>query len=98
MSQIHSKTLQDLEFSEILKNISAHCTSDKGKDAVLNLVPYANKPDLEIALAQVNEYLGALVAENRIPNHYFDDIEKEILKIIEDLSNDKRLYGSFKKI
>ncbi|MDO6738308.1 endonuclease MutS2 [Wenyingzhuangia sp. 2_MG-2023] len=96
MSQIHHKTLQDLEFSTILESVSKHCTSEKGKEQVLALVPYANKPDLEIALAQVHEYLGSLVAENRIPHHYFDDIEKEtkLLKI----ENSKLLPEAFLKI
>ncbi|NJB83389.1 endonuclease MutS2 [Wenyingzhuangia aestuarii] len=96
MSQIHSKTLQDLEFSIILENIAQHCTSEQGKEQVLNIVPYANKPDLEIALAQVNEYLGSLVSENRIPNHYFDDIEKEV-KLLK-IENSKLLPDAFLKI
>lgn len=96
MSQIHQKTLQDLEFYTILESISRHCTSEKGKEQILNLVPYANKPDLEVALARVNEYLGSLVAENRIPNHYFDDIEKEI-KLLK-IENSKLLPEAFLKI
>ena len=96
MSQIQSKTLQDLEFSIILESISKHCTSEKGKELVKNIVPYANKPDLEIALAQVNEYLGSLVSENRVPNHYFDDVDKEI-KLLK-IENSKLLPEAFLKI
>lgn len=96
MSQIHSKTLQDLEFSIILESISTHCTSEKGKELISTIVPFANKPDLEVALAQVNEYLGSLVSENRIPNHYFDDIDKE-LKLLK-IENSKLLPEAFLKI
>ncbi|ANW95625.1 DNA mismatch repair protein MutS [Wenyingzhuangia fucanilytica] len=96
MSQIHSKTLQDLEFSIILESISKHCTSEKGKELILDIVPFANKPDLEIALAQVNEYLGSLVSENRIPNHYFDDIDKDV-KLLK-IENSKLLPEAFLKI
>ncbi len=96
MSQIHSKTLQDLEFSIILESISQHCTSEKGKARVLTITPYANKPDLEIALAQVNEYVGSLISENRIPNHYFDDIENDI-KLLK-IENSKLLADAFLKI
>ncbi|MGY5354238.1 endonuclease MutS2 [Wenyingzhuangia sp. IMCC45467] len=96
MSQIQSKTLQDLEFSIILESISEHCNSEKGKELISNIVPFSNKPDLEIALAQVNEYLGSLVSENRIPNHYFDDIDKEV-KLLK-IENSKLLPEAFLKI
>ncbi len=96
MSQIHSKTLQDLEFSIILEHIAKHCTSEKGKELILNIVPFANKPDLETALAQVHEYQGSLVSENRIPNHYFDDVDKEV-KLLK-IENSKLLPDAFLKI
>ncbi len=96
MSQIHHKTLQDLEFSIILESISKHCTSEKGKHQVLNIVPFSNKPNLEIALAQVHEYQGSLVSENRIPNHYFDAIDSEI-KLLK-IENSKLLPDAFLKI
>ncbi|MEN8764267.1 MAG: endonuclease MutS2 [Wenyingzhuangia sp.] len=96
MSQIHSKTLQDLEFSIILESISKHCTSEKGKELILNITPFANKPDLEIALSQVNEYLSSLVSENRIPGHYFDDIDKD-LKLLK-IENSKLSPEAFLKI
>jgi len=96
MSQIHSKTLQDLEFSIILEHISKHCTSEKGKELILNIIPFSNKPDLDIALSQVHEYQGSLVSENRIPNHYFDDIDKEI-KLLK-IENSKLLPDAFLKI
>ncbi|MGY5351319.1 endonuclease MutS2 [Wenyingzhuangia sp. IMCC45533] len=96
MASISDKTLQDLEFSIILQSISQHCGSEKGKEKVLNIIPFSNKPDLEIALAQVNEYLGSLISENRIPNHYFDDIEKEIQLL--KIEGSKLLPESFLKI
>lgn len=96
MSQIHSKTLQDLEFSIILENITKHCNTEKGKQLITDIIPFANKPNLEIALAQVNEYLSSLVSENRIPNHYFDDIDKEI-KLLK-IENSKLLPEAFLKI
>jgi len=96
MAVISDKTLQDLEFKDILEQITTHCGSEKGKESVINLTPFTNKPDLEVALAQVNEYLGALVSENRIPNHYFDDIDKEI-KLLK-IENSKLLPDAFLKI
>ncbi|MDB4297303.1 DNA mismatch repair protein MutS [Flavobacteriaceae bacterium] len=96
MSQIHQKTLSDLEFNTVLEHISTYCISEPGKELVLNTQPYANKPDLEVALAQVNEYLGALVSENKVPNHYFEAIDKEI-KLLK-IENSKLLPEGFLKI
>nr|WP_010134102.1 DNA mismatch repair protein MutS [Ochrovirga pacifica] len=96
MGIITKKTLEDLEFKEVLKSIATNCQSEKGKEMVENLFPFSNKPDLENALNQVHEYQGALVAENRIPNHYFDDIEKEI-KLLR-IENSKLLPEAFLKI
>ena len=78
MSHISEKTLNDLEFFTILKSVSEFCISDLGKQAVLQIKPYANKELLLPELYQVNEYLSSFVNDNRIPNHYFDDIQKEI--------------------
>lgn len=78
MSHISEKTLIDLEFFTILKSVSEFCISDLGKQAVLEIKPYVNKEQLLPELYQVNEYLSSFVNDNRIPNHYFDDIQKEI--------------------
>ncbi|MGY6647298.1 endonuclease MutS2 [Wenyingzhuangia sp. IMCC45574] len=96
MGIIAKKTLEDLEFQEILTAIATYCHSEKAKEKVESLLPFSNKPDLEIALARVNEYLGSLVAENRIPNHYFDAIDKEI-KLLK-IENSKLLPEAFLKI
>ena len=78
MSRISEKTLNDLEFFTILQSVSEYCISDLGKQAVLQIRPYNNKEQLLPELYQVNEYLSSFVNDNRIPNHYFDDVQKEI--------------------
>lgn len=78
MSQIHSKTLSDLEFHIILEKIAGYCISDKGKERTLQIIPFANFPDLKIALHQTNEYAKAHLSGNYIPNHQFDDLTQEI--------------------
>ncbi|MFD1292489.1 DNA mismatch repair protein MutS [Lutibacter holmesii] len=78
MSRISEKTLNDLEFFTILQSVSEFCISDLGKEAVLQIRPFSNKELLLPELYQVNEYLSSFVNENRIPNHYFDDLQKEI--------------------
>ena len=78
MSNISEKTLIDLEFFTILKTVSEFCISDLGKKATLEIKPFLNKEAAQLELNQVNEYLSSYVNDNRIPNHYFDDIQKEI--------------------
>ena len=78
MSIISNKTLNDLEFNSILQQISEFCISDLGKKATLQIKPFETVEKLNIELQHVNEYLSSFENENRIPNHYFEDIEKEI--------------------
>ncbi len=78
MSNISEKTLIDLEFFTILKTVSEFCISDLGKKATLEIKPFQHKAAAQLELNQVNEYLSSFVNDNRIPNHYFDDIQKEI--------------------
>ncbi len=78
MNSISEKTLTDLEFFTVLKMASSYCVSDLGKEATLKIRPFKSKEILLPELLQVNEYLSSLENDNRIPNHYFDDIQKEI--------------------
>jgi len=78
MSIISEKTLNDLEFYNILKQVSEFCISELGKSAALQIKPHATLNNLNIELQRVNEYLSSFENDNRIPNHYFDDIQKEI--------------------
>ena len=84
-NKITQKTLNDLEFDSVLQSLSEYCISDLGRKEVLQLKPISNKQKIIVALKQTNEYLSSLENENRIPNHFFDDITKEIhLLQIED--------------
>ncbi len=78
MSSISEKTLTDLEFFTVLKKVGGYCISDLGKEAALQIRPLKSKEILIPELLQVNEYLSSLENDNRIPSHYFDDIQKEI--------------------
>ena len=78
MGFISKKTLADLEFDTILETVQEFCVSDLGKDLVKEIKPINNKPDLLVELAMVKEYNASFISENRIPNHSFDDISKEI--------------------
>jgi len=78
MQQIHSKTLQDLEFPTVLEQLAARCNTELGKEAVLKLQPLTDKEYLKTVLGQTSEYLASFENDNRIPNHGFDTINSEL--------------------
>ena len=78
MSNISEKTLRDLEFFTILQSVGENCISELGKNSVLKIRPFNTKVALITELNLVNEYLSSYQNDNRLPNHYFDDIQKEI--------------------
>ena len=96
MSNISEKTLIDLEFFTILKSVSNHCISDLGKEEALKIRPIQSKEKLIPQLKLVNEYLSSFDNDNRLPNHYFDDILKEI-KLL-NIENSYLEPSSFLKI
>lgn len=96
MISVNQNTLHDIEFNDVLKQISNFCETDLGNKAVLEIGPLADKPNLLIELDYTNEYLSSFENENIIPNHYFDEINNEIKFLkIEDYVLEA---SSFKKI
>lgn len=77
-NKITQKTLNDLEFDSVLLSIKEYCVSNLGKEKVLKIRPIPRLLELKYELNQVNEYLSSMVSENKIPNHYFDEITNEI--------------------
>ncbi len=78
MSNISEKTLIDLEFNTILQSVSECCISNLGKTETLQIKPFQTLEKLKPELEEVNEYLSTFENENKIPNHSFDDIQKEL--------------------
>ncbi|WP_346881614.1 DNA mismatch repair protein MutS [uncultured Algibacter sp.] len=78
MIHIHEKTLQDLEFQTVLQQVSELCVTPLGLEKALEISPYKNKDDLYLSLQLTNEYLSSFYNDNRIPNHGFDSITKEL--------------------
>ncbi len=78
MSNISEKTLLDLELATVLKSVSEFCISDLGKNETLKIKPFESLQKLQPELQQVHEYLSTFINDNKIPNHYFDDIQREI--------------------
>lgn len=78
MIRIHEKTLKDLEFFTVLEQISEQTITALGKEAVLSVRPIEVQTQLVRELDYVNEYLSSFDNDNRIPNHGFESISKEI--------------------
>ncbi len=77
-NKITQKTLNDLEFNAVLNSIKEYCISDLGRAMVLEINPISRNLELKDELYQVHEYLSSMLSENKIPNHYFDEITNEI--------------------
>ncbi|CDF79394.1 recombination inhibitory protein MutS2 [Formosa agariphila KMM 3901] len=78
MINIHQKTLQDLEFQTVLEQVSEYCITNLGHNAALEILPFKHKEDVLNALQLTHEYVSSFYNDNRIPNHGFDDITKEL--------------------
>ena len=78
MINIHEKTLQDLEFSTVLQHLSDLCVTSLGKAKALTVLPYDQKEKVIASLSLTNEYVSSFYNDNRIPNHSFDPITKEL--------------------
>jgi len=96
MIHIHEKTLQDLEFSTVLQQVSELCITPLGHEATLQIAPLNNKESAIKALVLTNEYLASLINDNQIPNHGFETIAKE-LKLLK-IENTYLEAHSLKKI
>lgn len=78
MIKIHEKTLKDLEFFSVLEQVSEHSITTLGREAILALQPIEIEAQLLRELDYVNEYLSSFDNDNRIPNHGFEPINKEL--------------------
>ncbi|HLT50836.1 MAG TPA: hypothetical protein VKZ93_02700 [Arenibacter sp.] len=83
MTLISSKTLQDLEFNTVLQHLAGRCTTELGKENVVDLGPLDTREAILDELGQTSEYLASFANDNRIPGHNFDAIphELKLLKI-----------------
>ena len=93
---ISEKTLSDLEFGTIIDRIQAFCISDLGRESVKNIKPFSDKKQLLSELKKVDEYLTSFQNDNRVPNHSFDTISKEISLL--EIENSYLTPESFLKI
>ncbi|PNQ73008.1 DNA mismatch repair protein MutS [Hanstruepera neustonica] len=78
MVNIHNKTLQDLEFTTVLEQVSEYCVTALGNEKAQQITPLKNIEETKLALNLTNEYLASFYNENRIPNHGFEPITNEL--------------------
>ena len=96
MVSIVKKTLEDLEFPQLLEQIAEGAITEPGKTAVRSLVPYKSHAKALVHLEQTREFLASLTGDNRIPNHGFDVIDKELHLL--DIENSVLELEGFRKI
>lgn len=96
MIKIAKKTLVDLEFPVVLKQLKEHCKTDLGKHKSLKIKPLKTPAATLFALHQTKEFQSSFWEDEQIPGFYFESInaELEILKI----ENSVLEAGSFRKI
>ena len=78
MINIHKKTLQDLEFATVLEQVSEYCVTHLGHLKAQDITPFQDKETLLNALQLTNEYVSSFYNDNRLPNHGFEAITKEL--------------------
>ena len=83
MANIPEKTLEDLEYSEVLRQCADFAITSIGKEVILELKPQNDGLVVMNNLQMTSEYCASFENENRIPNHGFEDISPNftLLKI-----------------
>jgi len=78
MKKVQEKTLTDLEFHQICSYVAERCSTADGKVKALKIHPYVSRTALESALGHTAEYLQSFSEEQRIPNHGFDPVDRDL--------------------
>ncbi|MAP53837.1 DNA mismatch repair protein MutS [Altibacter sp.] len=96
MIRIDKKTLEDLEFPAVLKQIATFCVTEPGSETVLGIRPFKNKEDIAPELHRVREFKASLEGDNPIPNHGFDPIFRELRML--EIENSSLDVSGFRRI
>jgi DNA mismatch repair protein MutS2 len=95
-TNIHRTALENLEFPLVLEQVSAFCVTASGIQGVLSTAPYKKTDDILPELLRVNEFKGSFNADNPIPNHGFESIDKELSRL--QIENSSLEISGFRKI
>lgn len=96
MVRIAKKTLEDLEFPSVLKQISEFAITEPGRLLVEKIAPYEDVSEIEPELLRLKEFTASFDNENVIPNHGFDAIDKELHLL--NIENSSLEIGAFRRI
>ncbi len=96
MIKIDKKTLEDVEFHTVLKQVSEFCITNPGNEKVLAITPHKTTEDVLPSLERVKEFTASFGSDSPIPNHGFESVFKE-LKLLE-IENSTLESFSFRKI
>ena len=96
MKNISKKTLEDLEFYQILSLASKKCSTEVGKKEILTTEPRNLILEVEELISKTNEYFHSFEIEKQIPNHGFEDAYYEISLL--SVENSKIEIEGFRKI
>lgn len=92
---IQKEDLTELEFPELLAEISPYAFSEKTAEKISSLRPFAID-DAELSLKKVAEYLSSFESDNAIPFSEYEDIDAELA--VMHIENYRLENASFKKI
>ena len=78
---IPQKTLEDLEFNKVLKEVAKYAKTERVERVILQQKPIENKKIALFRLKATNEYLSANQSGNRFPFSEYDDIREDLENI-----------------
>ena len=78
---IPQKTLEDLEFVKVLREIEKFAKTDRVKRVIMKTMPIQNKNQLIFRLKASNEFLAALQGDNRFPFGDYEDVREDLEKL-----------------
>ncbi len=78
MKKVSKKTLDDLEFPQVVALVVERCATDPGREKAGKLIPIPEEDQMKQALGRTQEYLDSFHNENRIPNHGFEAIDDDL--------------------
>lgn len=95
---IQKEDLNELEFPELLAEISPFAFSKKTADRIAAIRPF-NIDEAELSLKKTAEYLSSFESDNAIPFNEFDDIDDELkLMLIENFRLDNAAFLKIKSL
>lgn len=93
---IPQKTLEDLEYHDVLQQVAVFAINEMGTQACLDQKPMAKSELLHSQLNAVSEFRASFENDNRIPNHGFEDLRKPIQML--QIDNSVLEIDSFRNI